>query len=102
MSKNGYAIKNFEKYEAKIPAHIRDSFKLYLTDGIEPGSFCMSVLCNDLKSAARNADHINEPQLAQIALFMIWGMPADSQGSPEKVKAWINHGGLKGDLNDPI
>lgn len=91
-----HVIKNFEKYSQDIPEHIRDGFRLYLVHGIEPGSFCRACLENDMKEAAGKADHINRSRIPDIAMFMVWGMPSDSQGSPEKVSAWIKHRGLEG------
>lgn len=96
MDAKEYAIKNFEKYAHEIPEHIVDGFRDYLIHGIEPGSFCYAVLCNNLKEASSRADQVNRARLADIGQFMAWGMPSIAQGSEEKVNAWIAQGGLEG------
>lgn len=79
----------------KLPEHIRDGMKLYVENGIEPGSFCQAVLCNDLKGAFSRADHINKHHLPEIVEWLMWECPASAQGSEEQYEAWIKSGGLK-------
>lgn len=85
---------------ALMPAGLRPGISLYIEDGIIPGSFLESVICNDLKEAAFRADSINFHQLGYIAQFMYWHTPYACQGSKEKMLAWHDHQGLKGLMDD--
>ncbi len=79
-----------------LPSYMIDGLMLYYTNGISPGSFLYAVLCNDLKGAFGAADETNRAHMFEWASFMYNHMPAQAQGSPEKVKAWMAHGGLYG------
>lgn len=50
-----------------IPSHMHGAVKRYVMHGIAPGHFLTAAFCN---------------------------MPANSQGSPERFRAWIDRGGL--------
>ncbi len=80
----------------KLPAHMRSGAQLFVEDGVRPGDFLMAVFQNDLKGAFQRADHINQHLIAEYVEWLHWEVPAPAQGSPEKVKAWIDQGGLKG------
>jgi hypothetical protein len=79
-----------------IPSHMRDGVSLYVEQGIEPGSFLYSVLSNDLKGSFLRADEMNKRAMVQWVEFVYWHLPSECQGSPEKVDAWIERGGLRG------
>lgn len=72
-----------------IPEHMRDAVYGYVLDRIEPGSFLLSVLENDLCGAIARADHINKAAIVQWAEFMMWTMPMAARGSKENVAAWL-------------
>lgn len=72
-----------------LPEHMREGMKLYIEEGIAPGSFMMSVLCNDLKSAVAMADHVNQRYLSQIVSYCVCEVPSLAWGSPERVANWM-------------
>lgn len=76
--------------EPFLPPHMHDGMKNYLEHGIEPGSFLMSVLCNDLKGAFMRADHINQEYIAEIVSYCMSEVPSIAWGSPERVHIWMH------------
>lgn len=62
--------------------------------GHEPGDFLCAVLQNNLTAAALHADDINKPKLHLWAQFMFNSLPSTAWGSPAKVKAHIEKGGM--------
>lgn len=101
-------VKNFEEvakakramdYESEImmlPAHMHFGIISYIEDGVPPGGFLTALFENDLKNFAMRADHTNRHHLLDFVSYMVWHMPAVCHGSPEKVAAWINQGGMNG------
>lgn len=75
--------------EPFLPEHIRDAMKLYLEDGVEPGSFLTAVLSNDLRRAVLLADKTNLQHLTNIVSYCYSCVPCISWGSPELVEAWL-------------
>lgn len=73
----------------RIPEHMRDGMRLYIENGIEPGSFLRAVLENDLMEACSRADDINRHRLFDFAWFLYNGAPCECYGSPENVRAWL-------------
>lgn len=63
--------------------------KLYIENGIEPGSFLTAVLENDLMEAFGRADDINRERLFDYCSFLYNEAPPACFGSKEKVKLWI-------------
>ena len=62
---------------------------LYITRGIEPGSFLMAVLENNLMEAFGRADEMNRGSMFEICQFVYNHLPAACHGSPEKVSRWM-------------
>jgi hypothetical protein len=85
----------FINYEI-LPEHMRGAAKRWIEDGISPGSFLLSVICNDFFNAVTRADSINYLHLKDIALFFHWETPPDCWGSPKKANRWNKMGGLNG------
>ena len=75
-----------------IPEHTKESLMNYFNNCWEPGSFLMAVLTNDLYLAASRADHINRPELAKIAAWVINEAPVGSYGDRETVQNWLDRG----------
>lgn len=71
-----------------VPPHMRDSFKLWIENGINAGSFGMAVLTNDLKEAIGRADDINKEHLPSIVAWLYNYAPSDCWGSVENVENW--------------
>jgi hypothetical protein len=64
--------------------------KRYIEHGIEPGSFLMSVLRNDLKSACECADNQNRYLLFEYVSWLYNYAPQGCWGSREAVEEWID------------
>lgn len=75
--------------EPFLPEHMRDGMKLYLENGIEPGSFLSVVLNNNLKEAVGRADHINLQYLTNIVSYCYNCVPSAAWGRPNSVESWI-------------
>lgn len=61
----------------------------YANDGQPPGDFIYAVVSNNLKEAYRTADDENLIDMQEIVSYMYNDMPAGCQGSPEKVRCWL-------------
>ncbi len=72
-----------------LPEHMQDAMQRYIERGIEPGSFLMAVLCNDLMGAMGRADAINAERLKDFCGFLYNEVPGGCHGSPKAVSAWI-------------
>lgn len=87
-----------------IPEHMVEGLDLYINHGIEPGSFLMAVLCNDLMESCARADHVNIHALPAFCGYLYNHAPPQCYGSRQKVQAWITTkhvSGLKGSLLNP-
>ena len=82
-------------YDA-IPEHMRDGLRLYINEGIPPGSFMTALLCNDLRLACQCADSINRYRIFDFVSCFVNEIPMASWGSEEKFSDWISHRGIKG------
>ena len=75
---------------SKCPAqHMASGMKRYIEQGISPGSFMESVLCNDLKGAVMRADSINVNLLKEWLWWLMEFAPAECWGSPMAFETWI-------------
>lgn len=72
----------------RLPSHMQEGMKLYLDQGVIPGSFLRLILENDFVHAAGQADYINKHKLFDYAAFLYLECPSAAWGSPAKVKAW--------------
>jgi len=79
-----------------LPEHMREGMRLYIENGIPPGSFQRAVLSNDLMESFRRADDVNSYAMRDYAVFLTCEAPCGCFGSPEHVKDWIAQGGLRG------
>ena len=83
-----------------LPEHMQSGARLYVEDGVEPGSFLTYVLCNDFKSLCLSADDINIRCLSKWGTWVLDYCPAEAQGSHRTVEEWVETGGLKGAMED--
>jgi len=69
----------------------------YVERGIEPDhhDFLYELLCNDLTGVFKFADNNNLAALQTWVTWLWWEVPANAWGSAEKVKAWVERGGLE-------
>ena len=71
-----------------LPDYMREGMKLYIEDGIMPGSFLRDVICNDLVGAFAHADDYNINHMKDYADFIYNEMPIEAWGSYEKMVRW--------------
>ena len=69
--------------------YMQASVDRYVDDGILPGQFLRALFSNDLKGAFGAADDHNAALMQAWVRWLYTEMPVRSQGSPEKVAAWI-------------
>lgn len=72
-----------------IPPHMLNLIREYLENGEYMGNFLTSVFANDLKNALGLADNDNIKLLNVYVSFVVWKVPAECQGSYEKVNQWM-------------
>ena len=72
-----------------LPHHMRLGARLYLEDGISPGSFLHIVLANDLVGAWGAADEDNRAALSTWAEWLHNECPKSAWGSYAVVRRWI-------------
>jgi hypothetical protein len=79
-----------------IPYHMIGGLRLFIEDGIPPGSFLTALLSNDLRETFARADEENSRSIKNWLIFLYNYAPSDCWGSPAKFNAWIERGGLNG------
>lgn len=84
-----------------LPEHMQDGVTRYLEHGIEPGSFMLAVLRNDLVGAFGAADQVNASQMATWASWLYNDCPAGAWGSDAKVADWMAQQGFNGFAAEP-
>lgn len=72
-----------------LPEHMQEGMRLYIEEGVEPGSFLRAVLENNLMEALGRADHVNRDSLFDYGNFLYNEAPPPCYGSAEKVSAWL-------------
>lgn len=83
-----------------VPGHMIGGLRRYIERGIPPGSFLTAVLSNDLKEACHRADETNKRCLWDFVYFLYNYAPRECWGGPERVREWIEKGGLKMEVRD--
>ena len=68
-----------------IPEHTQGALERYITHGIRPGDFLMSVLTNDLMGAVGRADHENSQCLRDIAAWVYMRAPRNCWGDRDTI-----------------
>jgi hypothetical protein len=77
-----------------IPEHCRAGLRRYIELGRSVGSFLSAVLENDLKRSCQNADDTNINHIVDYVKFLYRHAPSECWGSPDKVRTWMDKGGL--------
>ena len=80
----------------RLPAHMQDTARLYVEKGIPGGSFFTAVVSNDLMRAFARADETNADAMRDWVMWLYNDAPGGCYGSPERVRAWMEAGGLEG------
>jgi len=86
--RNGISLTSKPDYDM-LPAGCMIGLRSYLEEGIAPGHFLYSVLCNDLVGAFQYADKTNRRRMADIISFLWNHIPMSAWGTPEKVDTWL-------------
>lgn len=92
---------NYNINYSKIPEHCRDGVKSYVERGQRVGDFLTRVFENKLVESFGRADDINRGRMRDYVMFLYNDAPMECWGSEEKVKKWIDQGGLRG-LHDEL
>lgn len=79
-----------------LPPETLEALARYVEDGIRTGDFLYFVLCNQFSEAVLRADAVNVHRLREFALVAANCIPATAHGTEQRVKAWIEAGGLNG------
>ena len=79
-----------------LPEYMHEGVCGYIRHGHQVGGFLTALFSNDLMEAVTRADDCNCACMLNWARFVYNEMPSDSWGSPEKVRAWQERGGLEG------
>ena len=80
----------------ELPAHMVEPAQDYVERGIEPDhhDFLYELLCNDLAGVYKFGDNANIAALKVWVAWVYWEIPSTAWGSPAKVAAWCEKGGL--------
>jgi hypothetical protein len=81
---------------SKLPPHMQNTARLYVEKGIPGGSFFTAVVSNDLMQAFSRADDTNTAAMRDWVMWLYNDAPCWCHGSPERVREWIERGGLAG------
>ena len=85
--------KELEVYKFRefyIPPRMMEGLQRYINSHIKPGSFLLSVLCNDLAEAVMNADDENLGNIPAYVSYLYNKTPRTCWGSEEKVANWLS------------
>lgn len=96
-----------QKIEAQIAAmrpdyslipvdYMVEGTRLYIEEGIAPGHFLTAVIENDLKNTLGYADETNRLHVREWVSWFYNQAPSECWGSPQKMQAWMELGGLRG------
>ena len=79
----------YDKFDySMIPQHTRDALRRWVFTACPPGGFLTAMLSNDLMGAVGKADGENIKCIPQIAMFIYNRVPANCQGSVERMGKW--------------
>ena len=76
--------------ECHIPEYMQGGLVRWLQNGIEPGSFMLAVLENNLSEACNRADDTNRHHLYDYVYFLHNYAPIGAWGSPDNVRRWAD------------
>lgn len=79
-----------------LPTLTQEGIARYVICGVKPGSFLLAVFAGERTIAEHKADHLNKPLLMKYFAFVETECPRDCHGSSDKVRAWVERGGVLG------
>jgi len=80
----------------RLPPHMRDGMRAYIEQGRQVGGFLTLMIEGLHVAALEHADPVNKANMAAWREFFENDCPPDCHGSPEKMRAWKERGGLRG------
>lgn len=80
----------------RLPEHMQDDARAYVERGRLSGGFFRAVIGNQLVEAFGRADGVNAAAMQDWARWLYNDAPSACWGSPEKISAWIDSGGMTG------
>ena len=83
-------------YKSKVPEKMHDGIIRYVVFGTRPGSFLRAVISNDLRASIHCGDKENLKMLHTFVHYFYQYAYPELFGSPEKMKHWMEIGGLHG------
>lgn len=90
MSKSTLVHGLLARYDLVPNPHAKFELKRYLEEGIAPGPFLTSLLCNDLMKVFILADKRNVEVLEAWVAWLYNYAPPESYGSEENFYDWIS------------
>lgn len=82
---------------SKLPGHICYGMFRWIEFGNVPGQWMCYLLTNDLVHTWGFADATNRERMGDIISFIYNEAPGPCWGSQEKIDAWAEQGGARGD-----
>jgi hypothetical protein len=82
--------------ERGIPNYMRGGIVEYVIDGKEQGDFLTALFRNEFHEVVSRADENNRAILHNYMLMLCNAVPEGCWGNREKVRTWMEHGGLAG------
>lgn len=73
-----------------LPESAKGTMQRYIEHGIEPGSFLMAVLSNDLRGACERADSQNKHLLFEYVQWLYNYAPQGCWGDRATVSTWLS------------
>jgi hypothetical protein len=89
-------MENYLENLNMVPEHMQGAIRRYIEKGIPPGDFLTAVLSNNLSESFARADLENRRAMFNWVQYLYSYAPNSCWGSPERVKAWIEHEGFGG------
>ncbi len=71
-----------------VPQHLREGLRLYVEQGVEPGSFLCACIDNDLRMAIAMADDEVAQKIGAVVTWLHNHAPGTCWGSKDNRIAW--------------
>ena len=77
-----------------LPDYMHEAMIAWIETGRMPGNFLSSLLSNNLFLTFHHADQTNLAMIGDYINYLYNYTPGECWGSPDKVRAWKERGGL--------
>jgi hypothetical protein len=75
-------------YDSVPAPHMKGAVQRYIENGIHPGGFLGSLICNDLRGTVLRADQINQQLIGPWLHWFRDHAPSSCWGYPEAMDDW--------------